>query len=485
MIYQDTYTYLLKHTTSKEFDVILHSVLNVDWDGIVQCSVDQLAKKADTTKKYLTSRFAKLTNIAKYKAFTMVETANGLRYRLNLGQPGYLKFDEKTANYCKKYNFFYEKSFSNLPLNAKRLLLMGAFRMSTNKAEKVRFDYNEIVPNTKREGHSRFNRQRLVEAIEAIQKSELRKIVSVSLASNLTTQVEEIFFTFEKGTLNQFQKNHTERKMLRSELYKAGYLEYLSDEVCIEIEKVASYIFKSLTEEVKNSSEEGVISGAIDEVLGLARYTYRRSLKKLAKKLNADKEIVAKPKEVSAYLSEIISEVLLEEAGNYNHQAESIRSLLGNPHFHQYGAKELSERNIDAYRLYTESISARLKKAVLIAETILNWYERWVLARTKSVVSDLVAVMNDKTGKKTKEILDKRGWKNFKEDALKHINNLKMKTYENLNKLGFQVERLGNKAVGVEGKGSFFEKNKERFVSYFSMFMDKIQSIAEPAEKAS
>ena len=47
----------------------------------------------------------------------------------------------KTDRYCKKYRFFYSDAFKTLTIHGKRLLLMGAFRMSVLKSEEVLFDY--------------------------------------------------------------------------------------------------------------------------------------------------------------------------------------------------------------------------------------------------------------------------------------------------------------------------------------------------------
>ena len=53
MIYEETYRYLLRNVNSTEFDTCLYSVLHMDWDGVIQSPIHQMAKGIGTTEKYL------------------------------------------------------------------------------------------------------------------------------------------------------------------------------------------------------------------------------------------------------------------------------------------------------------------------------------------------------------------------------------------------------------------------------------------------
>ncbi|MFE4895871.1 hypothetical protein [Peribacillus butanolivorans] len=53
MIYEETYRYLIRHVSSKEFDTCLYSLLHMDWDGVIQSPLHKMAKGIGTTEKYL------------------------------------------------------------------------------------------------------------------------------------------------------------------------------------------------------------------------------------------------------------------------------------------------------------------------------------------------------------------------------------------------------------------------------------------------
>lgn len=50
MIYEETYHYLLRNVSSTEFDTCLYSLLHIDWEGVVQRSLHQMAPGIGTTK---------------------------------------------------------------------------------------------------------------------------------------------------------------------------------------------------------------------------------------------------------------------------------------------------------------------------------------------------------------------------------------------------------------------------------------------------
>lgn len=180
MIYEETYHYLLRNVSSTEFDTCLYSLLHSDWDGVIQSPLHMMASGVGTTEKYLKQIIKKFTSPqgCLQKVFVPVGQDGDVLYKFNLGPTSNLGFNSKTDRYCKKYRFFYSEAFKNLTIHAKRLLLMGAFRMSVTKSEEVLFDYSEIVPDSS----SLFTRQRLLDAIDTVHKT-LGNLVTISFAS--------------------------------------------------------------------------------------------------------------------------------------------------------------------------------------------------------------------------------------------------------------------------------------------------------------
>ncbi|MDQ7862558.1 hypothetical protein RCO48_20675 [Peribacillus frigoritolerans] len=127
---------------------------------------------------------------------------------------------------------FYSDAFKTLTIHGKRLLLMGAFRMSVLKSEEVLFDYHEIVPDSS----SPFTRQRLLDAVAAIHDA-LGHIVTISFASRAFSIKEVLVFTFTEGVLEEYKENRAERTLLRRTIFNSGYLGHINDSVCRELEQ--------------------------------------------------------------------------------------------------------------------------------------------------------------------------------------------------------------------------------------------------------
>ncbi|MEW5594143.1 hypothetical protein ABGT24_11530 [Peribacillus frigoritolerans] len=193
MIYEETYQYLLRNVSSTEFDTCLYALLHSDWDGVIQSPLHMMARGVGTTEKYLKQIIHKFTapQGSLKKVFVPVHLGEDVLYKFNLGPASNLGYNRKTDRYCKKYRFFYSAAFKALTILGKRLLLMGAFRMSVLKPEEVLFDYHEIVPDSR----SPFTRQRLLDAVAAIQDA-LGHIVTISFASRTFSKKEVLVFTF-------------------------------------------------------------------------------------------------------------------------------------------------------------------------------------------------------------------------------------------------------------------------------------------------
>ncbi|WP_066297413.1 hypothetical protein [Bacillus sp. FJAT-29937] len=472
MIYEETYRYLLTNVSSTEFDVCLYSLLNTDWDGHVRVSMNEIAERIGTTKKYMKEMMRKFTSKAKGRFVFVPERAiDGDVYRFNLGKTGNLDFNENTDRYCKKYNFFYTEEFRQLPINAKRLVLMGAFRMSTSKSELISIPVDTIVPNTKNKSILPFTKQRLSAAIEEINSSKLNQVVNVSLASNVFTREELVILTFKPGTLHNFKNNHTERFMLRKKLFEAGYQSFLPDAFCIEIEKVGKFIYNSLLRiEKENAKKQGVISNAKNEMLQLARFIYNAAIVKLAHALNSKKEELSEPKQVSAYFSSIVYELALEEMTKYSHQAESVRSLLEMEHLHKDICSQEQEREVDylEVRNFISPIREKYKFLSHIALVLENWCEEWVVARVNTLNEDIQAIAQDPDNEAVKE---KRGW-SAPLDGEEQRNNLKHSILEKLSTLSHWLSNNGNAAVEKKERGKLLTQMQESLVSYFAINSD-------------
>ncbi|QJX80993.1 hypothetical protein [Priestia megaterium] len=473
MIFEETYHFLLHNVSSKEFDVCLVSLLNVDWDGVIQISPTQTSNRVGTKRKYMKEMIKRLSSSKRQNVFIPDETEEGTKYRFTLGPTRNLGFNKHTDKYCKKYSFFYTEAFRSLPLNAKRLLLMAAFRMSTLKSEKVMFKYHEIVPNSKNQGNRFFTKSRLEDAIHAIENSELNNVVSIELENNPYSYTENhtdaIVFSFAKGTLNDFLENQTERDLLRKHIYQAGFPEYINDELCKEIEGVGMSLYKSLLKiEKQKSMKQGVISGAKDELLKLARFIYNAAIKKLSLAFHSKPELLANPKQASAYFSTLICDEATQEMKNYANQRESIKSLLNNEFLHKEISTQALGEEVGFIEVYEhiQPIREKYNKAAHISNVLSIWYEKWVISRYDALSKD-VEVLQTASSEEVEKVKKKRNWTSL-ECALNSLRELKARTYEQLDKLTEQVKSYGNKALFTNGSIALFEAEKQSLKDYFT-----------------
>lgn len=476
MIYEETYRYLLTNVSSTEFDVCLYSLLKLDWDGHVRASLDELVKGGGTTKKYMRDIIKKFVSKAKGRfVFVPSQTMEGELYRFNLGKSSNMGFNEKTDRYCKKYDFFYDKEFQELPLNAKRLLLMGAFRMSVSKMEKVVIPIGEVIPDNLHKSVLPFTKQRLVDAIAAINQSNLGKVAKVSLATNIFTRKKEVIVTFTEGTLNNYKENHTERWLLRKRLYEAGYQSYMPDDVCLEVEKVGKYLYNSFTRLEKDlARNQGAISGAKDEMVKMARFIYNQSIDKLALSLNSKQNEEMEPKQVSAYFSSIVHAVTMEELAKYAHQADSIKSLLEMEHLHISISKKETNGQFDYLQFNLDEQVSPIKERYLffagIKSVLENWCQEWIMSRVKTINEDIEKLGEKEEG--NKDTKGKRGWTN-QQAGIDQRTTLKEKVYERISELVHEVRANGNGAVKSSRRDFALARFKETVASYFAIQSDR------------
>ena len=447
MIYEETYNFMLRNVSSVEFDVCLYSLLKTDWDGNIRASIKEISSKVGTTTKYMKEIVKRFSSHKRgRKVFLRKQDSSGSDlFQFNISKTHSLGFNPTTDRYCKKYRFFYTEDFRKLSINAKRLLLMGSFRMSVTKNEKVSIPLSSILPNSKNEEGIPFTKKRLQDAIQLIRESVLSETVSVALSTNVFTKEEELQFAFKAGTLEDFLENHTEREELRKKLYIGGYQGYFHDDFCMEIEKVGAYIYRSfLREEKENSKKRGVIYGAKEEVLGLARYVYDKSISRLAKALNTNKDNseLTEPKQVSAFFSKIVFDIVLEEVSTYSNQAESLKAMM------DVAAATMRHINHEDKEELYEVIQKKKERNEHIAETLTNWSENWVIVRVQNATE-----------------------LSTKEQSKKVITKLKNSVYQKIDDLIAVIKSRGNRIIGLNNNNQI-EQIKESMNAYFTKMLE-------------
>ncbi|MED3831405.1 hypothetical protein P4575_26790, partial [Priestia megaterium] len=384
MINKEIRQFLLHNVSSREFDAFLYFLLKTDWDGVIHATPQEIADAIGTNKKYLKHIIKKYSKLLARKILVTFKD----KYILNIGKHKNLGFDEKTDRYCKKYSFFYTEEFRSLPLNSKRLILMGAFEMSIKNNGNVVLEYIDIVPSKKSQGNSFFTRGRLFDAIEAIQKSPFSKFASVSMIYGIDDRKESIAFSFRNEAKEEIKENHTERTLLRKKMLKAGFLGLLSDDFCKDIQSVGMSIFKKLTKlEKKNSKKRGLVCGVKDELLEIARLAYDRSIEKMAIAMNKTKHkhFLTETKEASAYFSAIVRDELTQEMLKYQNQVDSYKDLLSTSEYlrgdqmeMQYDEETGKALLVDPLETVNQTV-LDLEKNERIALVLSDWDAEWVM----------------------------------------------------------------------------------------------------------
>ncbi|MFP3726348.1 hypothetical protein U8V72_14265 [Priestia filamentosa] len=399
MIYEETYNFLLRQVSGTEFDVCLLSLLHTDWDGHLRISLDELARKAGTTKKYLKDIIKRFTSHAKARyVFSKVEGRDGLLYRVNISKST-LFHNNNVDRYCKKFKFFYTEEFRNLPLNAKRLVLMAAFQFSMSKNPKVLLPLEELIPPAHKKDALPLTKGRILDALHAIRKAGIKEILNAGFSSHFHAKKEVVYFEFAKNTEQEFAENYTERSLLRQKMFDAGYYEYLEEDFCIEIEKVGKYIFNSfLAKEKELAKVEGPRVSAKDELQKLARFIYDAAIKRLAPALVSKRDELNEPKKVSAYLSAIVHDLVMEEAISYSHQAESIYDLLNNAareHIHLQASAQKHGDDVGFLVVDEEVMPIKQKQQLYkrLGDTLLNWCNEWTISRMRELNKEINTVV--------------------------------------------------------------------------------------------
>lgn len=365
MIYEDVYNFLLKKASAKEIDIILEMIRNTDWNGRLKIDLSTLANRVGTTKKYVKEIITKFTSLTRGKRILKVDNTNSeFPYLLLLGKSSLLY--SKADRYGKKYRFLYTKAFRALSVYAKRVLLSAVMAVSVSRSDKtnVSLHVSDFIYRNEVSTGLIPSRAVLHRTIEEINGAFNGK-VEVSLATSFFLRKEMIRVSFEKSYVEDVVHNHTERFELRKALFKHGYEEYLSDEHCIEIERVAKHVFNSLLKGAKRIEKENrKANGLIDAVLDIARTVYEKALVKLSgslyKVIHENEEAGA----LSAYFSAIVFSVMTEEMTKHQHQADTIQSLI-----------EIARTDISS------ETDHRITEHRLIARVLEEWNRNWVMSR--------------------------------------------------------------------------------------------------------
>ncbi|PGK52501.1 hypothetical protein CN918_32470 [Priestia megaterium] len=455
MIYKDVLDFLLSQASSTEIDTILYALPRIDWDGFLRVSIEELAMAVGSTKKYMRSIMEKLSNPMKGKlVFTLVETSEGPLYRFNLGKPGYLKFDKNVDRYSKKYNFFYTEGFRNLSLNGKRLILMGAFRMSVAQDEIISIATNKIVPNVHNQVSLPFTQKRLEAAVNEINASEMSTYVCVSFGYHIVGREKSLTFIFKPGTLSQYKENMGEALFLQQTLYRAGYKRLLSSEHMAELLGTSKYLYEyALSAEKMQARLNKPVVGAKDELLKSVRHIYKLSVQKLAVQLHNPKVREFAPKALSAYFSDIIFDTVLNEAGACEHQAVSLKKLLDREQFHKDICDQQSNEPVGFIEVHNKLSPLRDKYALIsrIAQVLKQWCVKWVKARFSNATNRFES----------------------KDETTTYINKILATTKERIEKMFEKMKTFANKVVRDTLPYEFSVEMEKSLTDYLDMHKNR------------
>lgn len=363
MIYEDVYNFLLKKASAKEIDIILEMLRNTDWNNRIKIDIPTLAKRVGTTKKYIKEVLHKFTSLKRGKHIIKVDNSDpDFPYVMVLGKSSLLY--SKGDKYGKKYHFLYSKEFQGLSVYAKRVILTAVMDVSISKKTEVSLMVSDFVYRNEVSTGLIPCKSTLNRTIAEINTAFNRKI-EVSLATSFFLKKEIIRVSFDASYLEDVVYNHTERFELRKVLFKHGYEDYLSNDYCIEIERVAKYVFNSLikgAEQVAKGSRK--VIGLVDTMMDIARFVYEKALGKLSTSLYKVLEENEDSGALSAYFSTIVFSVMMEEMAKYQHQADTIQSLV-----------EISRTDIKA------ETEQRILEQRSIVKVLEEWGSKWVTSR--------------------------------------------------------------------------------------------------------
>jgi len=353
MIYEDTYNFMMNKASAKEIDILLSMVKNVDWDNVVRLDDKELARLSGTTVRYVREVNKRLMSIHKGKRIlTKNKHSSEYPYKLLLGTTSVFYRGE---NYAKKYRFLYEDTFQQLNIYEKRIILNAVMDMSITGQNKVYLKVSDFIYRNEVSAGKIPNKDVLVNSIDILNNKYNNKM-KISYASNIYTKEEVILVEIDTDMLEDVEENRTERRVLRELMFKGGYSEYLEDEQCTEIEKMGKYIYQSLLELGRETKE------FTDTILYIARKTYTRSVKKLARTLKGVTDNDLQEGGVSAYFSSIVFTEISEEMTKYDNEYRTKKGLME--------------------KLFIKEDSF-VKESKNILKVLRGWIDNWIKSRYK------------------------------------------------------------------------------------------------------
>jgi len=355
MIYRDVYNFLVNKASSKEIDIVLNMIRHTDWDNNLRVSVKTLAKDADTTERYVRERIKKFLTIHKGKRILSYNNVSEeFPYKLLIGKSSIFYMGDL---YVKKYKFLYSDKFMSLGIYEKRIILMSLMKMAENKQNRSFIRLDEVVYRNEFQAGLIPTKKELVHSAKKIERT-FNGYIRIGYVGNiyekkemLDVQVDDVLF---EGVL----ENNTERYLLRKEMFKSGYGEFLGEEDCIELEKVGKYVYNSL---IKFSRD---VKEVRDDLLYIARKVYTDAIGRLAGVIGKIKREEVEQGEMSAYFSSIVFSLITEELAKYDNECKTREWVMG-----ECGTGD--------------GIIEGLNKSKNILNVLKTWSEDWVRTRFK------------------------------------------------------------------------------------------------------
>ena len=396
MIYEDIYQTLMKNVSSKGFDILLYLSLHSNWDNCVKLNYHDIAKETKTTKKYVkevVSKFKQHRNTVGKAVASETKKNNYIQLLIGKSKIFYSKRDR----YIPHISLFYTKSFLELSIYEKRILLKGLKNVSELNTDTTAILANEFTTR-QADGFSCVpSKKKLSECVNKINEIFKDSIVINSFIKN---EKEYLLFKFSLDLLSDRKENHTEMKNLKELLFENGYVKELPSNHYQEILSVSKYIFNSFLKAgksyiKKNDGPSYLASGTQDRLLELAREVYETSITRLSSQIDKNQFIEKESKELSAYFSSLVHTIVLEKATHFRERIikrDSLASFVGKK-------EQLNQRNI----IVKDILNERHKIDQELASILDLWCEEWVEIRTVKPIKEASNKVEFETIKKRTE----------------------------------------------------------------------------------
>ncbi|MFF0828828.1 hypothetical protein ACFYU8_18615 [Brevibacillus sp. NPDC003359] len=345
-----------------EIDFYLYLFRVVDWDGNIRATIEELAACSQTSVLYARNLIKK--GIAKGLLERDPYDHDLIRFTFASTD---VEFDRFSAQYSKKYTFLYTDTFRSLCVNAKRMLLMAAFRMSVNGTNYVIFDKNEIYQRSAKIINYLLplDDTKYQMAISDIQ-DKIGEIVQVYQVCDRLSKKPQLHFSFNSSVFTQYHENHTELYLLQRTITLNGIGAVLDRAHCIEMLKTAKHLLRV----VPNRR--------------LARAIYRQSVDMMVSFTRSEGEKT--PSAASAYFSKIIHENMKAEMLKASQQIEYIEELRGNFNLILQNKQQHHSwmQDVETISICTPEYEERIQGNREIIKTLMVACEKWFSSRVQT-----------------------------------------------------------------------------------------------------